>query len=270
MHIPHPLKTINTVKGSEISDCIFIFAAMAKRRVSKSKSSGSGTGKFKRFLQITKKVILWFFVSTVLWVLAYRFIDPPITYLMVQRGFERKWEDKEWKVDQNWLGYEEISTNLKRAAIAGEDARFMSHWGFDLKAMEKAYEKNHQGARLRGGSTITQQTAKNVFLWPGRSYIRKAFEAYFTALIEILWSKERILEVYLNVIETGDGIYGADAAAREFFNKSGSALTKRQAALIIAVLPNPLRWSPAKPTRYIYLKQNRILRNMAVLKNLDL
>ena len=270
MHIPHPLKTINTVKRSEISDCIFIFAAMAKRRVSKSKSSGSSSSKFKRFLQITKKVILWFFVSTVLWVLAYRFIDPPITYLMVQRGFERKWEDKEWKVDQNWLSYEEISTNLKRAAIAGEDARFMSHWGFDLKAMEKAYEKNHQGARLRGGSTITQQTAKNVFLWPGRSYIRKAFEAYFTALIEILWSKERILEVYLNVIETGDGIYGADAAAREFFNKSGSALTKRQAALIIAVLPNPLRWSPAKPTRYIYLKQNRILRNMAVLKNLDL
>lgn len=189
---------------------------------------------------------------------------------MVLRGFERKSDDKEWKIEQNWLSSEELSTNLKRAAIAGEDVRFMDHWGFDLKAMEKAYEKNKSGKKMRGGSTISQQTAKNVFLWPGRSYIRKGFEAYFTALIELLWSKERILEVYLNVIETGDGIYGADAAAKEFYSKSGSALTKREAALLIAVLPNPLRWSPAKPTGYIYSKQNRILRNMARLKHLEL
>lgn len=221
-------------------------------------------------MRLVGKLILWFFAITVLWVLAYRFIDPPVTYLMVLRGFERKSDDKEWKIDQNWLSSEELSTNLKRAAIAGEDVHFLDHWGFDLKAMEKAYEKNKSGKQMRGGSTISQQTAKNVFLWPGRSYIRKGFEAYFTALIEILWSKERILEVYLNVIETGDGIYGADAAAKEFYNKTGSALTKREAALLIAVLPNPLRWSPAKPTGYIYSKQNRILRNMARLKHLEL
>jgi len=239
---------------------------MAKRRVVKGKSSGT----LRRYFRLVGKLIMWFFVITILWVLAYRFIDPPVTYLMVLRGFERKSDDKEWKIDQNWLSSEKLSTNLKRAAIAGEDVRFMDHWGFDLKAMENAYEKNKSGKKMRGGSTISQQTAKNVFLWPGRSYIRKGFEAYFTALIELLWSKERVLEVYLNVIETGDGIYGADAAAKEFYNKTGSALTKREAALLIAVLPNPLRWSPAKPTGYIYSKQNRILRNMARLKHLEL
>lgn len=239
---------------------------MGKRRVTKSNSSGT----FEKYIQLLGKLILWFFTITVLWVLAYRFINPPFTYLMILRGFERKADDKEWKIEQNWLSSDELSTNLKRAAIAGEDVRFMEHWGFDLKAMKKAYNKNKSGKQMRGGSTISQQTAKNVFLWPGRSYIRKGFEAYFTALMELLWSKERILEVYLNVIETGDGIYGADAAAREFYKKSGSALTKREAALLIAVLPNPLRWSPARPTGYIYSKQNRILRNMARLKHLQL
>lgn len=187
---------------------------------------------------------------------------------MLQRGFERKADGKEWKIEKSWVDIEDLSNNLKTAALAGEDANFLNHWGFDFKAMSKALEKNQKGKKIRGGSTISQQTAKNVFLWPGRSYIRKAFEAYFTVLIELLWGKERILEVYLNVIEMGDGIYGAEAATQKYFGKSAHSMSKSQAALIIAVLPNPLRWSPARPTRYIYYKQGLILRNMRNLEKL--
>jgi len=234
---------------------------MARRRAAKVKRKRS-------FWRIVTKVFLWFFAITILWVLAYRFINPPVTWLMVQRGFERKAENKEWKLEKNWLALNELSSNLKKAAIAGEDANFLTHNGFDFKAIETAYEKNQAGKKMRGGSTISQQTAKNVFLWPGRSYIRKGFEAYFTILIELLWGKERILEVYLNVIETGDGIYGADSATRLYYGKSAESLTRRQAALLIAVLPNPRRWSPAKPTRYIYFKQGLILRNMRQIGDL--
>lgn len=236
---------------------------MARKRTVKTKKRTS-------FLRIVTRVLLWFFAITILWVLAYRFINPPITWLMVQRGFERKADGKKWKMEKNWLSLDELSSNLKRAAIAGEDANFLTHNGFDFEAIEKAYQKNQVGNSMRGGSTISQQTAKNVFLWPGRSYVRKGFEAYFTILIELLWGKERILEVYLNVIETGDGIYGADAATRLYYGKSAESLTKRQAALLIAVLPNPLRWSPAKPTRYINYKQRLILANMRVLGKLDI
>src|SRR5690606_35527301 len=126
-----------------------------------------------------------------------------VTWLMIQRGIERKSEGKEWKITKKWVAYEDLSDNLKRAAIAAEDARFMEHWGFDGEAIADAYQRNKNGGKLRGGSTISQQTAKNVFLWPRRSWIRKGFEAYFTVLIELLWSKKRILEVYLNVIEIG-------------------------------------------------------------------
>jgi len=187
---------------------------------------------------------------------------------MFQRGVERKIDGKEWKIEKDWIDFEDLSDNLKKAAIAGEDVNFLRHWGFDFKAMENAFEKNQNSKRVIGGSTISQQTAKNVFLWPGRSYIRKAFEVYFTGLIELLWNKERILEVYLNVIETGDGLYGAEAASRNYFHKSAVSMTKQQAALLVAVFPNPRRWSPAKPTSYIYRKQNLILRNMRRLGKL--
>src|SRR6476661_784805 len=217
---------------------------MAKRK------HGISRGRGRRVWALVKGFALWFFVITFLWVLIYRFVNPPITWLMVQRNIERKVDGKKPQIVQNWKSYEQLSTNLKRAAIAGEDAHFMTHWGFDMAAMQKAYQRNQHGKKIRGGSTITQQTAKNVFLWPGRSYIRKVFEAYFTVLIELLWGKERILEVYLNVIEMGDGIYGAEAATQYYYHKPSKALTRQQAALLIAVLPNPLRWSPAKPTRY--------------------
>lgn len=216
----------------------------------------------KNFRRIIRKVLFWYFSVTIVWVLAYRFINPPVTYLMLQRAVERKMDGKEWKMERSWLKMDELSDNLKKAAIAGEDARFLEHWGFDLEALQNAVEKNSKRKRLIGGSTISQQTAKNVFLWPGRSYIRKAFEAYFTILIELLWGKERILEVYLNVIEMGDGIYGAEAATQQYYGQSARSLSKSKAALLVAVFPNPLRWTPNRPTRYIYHKQGLILRNM--------
>ena len=223
---------------------------------------------FKIIIGLIQKVIFWFLAISLVWVLLYRFINPPLTFLMLQRAVERTIDGKDLKIDKSWIRIEDISTNLKRAAIAGEDVNFLNHRGFDFKAMETAFEKNKKGKRIRGGSTISQQTAKNVFLWPGRSYIRKAFEAYFTVLIELLWGKERILEVYLNVIEMGDGIYGAEAAVQNYWGKSANSMSKSQAALLVAVLPNPLRWSPARPSRFVYYKQGLILRNMRSLKKL--
>lgn len=214
----------------------------------------------KRIGLIVGKILLWFVVFTILWVLAYRFINPPITLLMLQRSA---------KVERKWVKFENISDNMKRAAVSAEDQLFLKHIGFDVKAIEKAFENNAKGKKIKGGSTISQQTAKNVFLWPGRSYIRKAFEAYFTLLIEVLWSKERILEVYLNVIEMGDGIYGAEAAAQTYYGKSCSNLTRAQAALIVACFPNPIRWTPKRHTAYIKKRQYLIMRNMRRLGPLD-
>lgn len=213
-----------------------------------------------------KKAVLYFLLISFLWVLLYRFVNPPFTWLMVQRGVERKLDGKSWMVERKWRSYDELSNNLKIAAIAGEDAGFLNHWGFDGKAIQKAYRKNKAGKPVRGGSTISQQTAKNVFLWSGRSWLRKGFEAYFTLLIEALWSKERILEVYLNVIEMGDGIYGAESACQTYYGRSAEKLSKRKAALLVAVFPNPRKWTPKHPTRYIYYKQGLILRNMHMIK----
>ena len=223
----------------------------------------------KRIGIIAAKVLLWFVLVSVLWVLAYRFINPPLTLLMVQRNLERKDKDKPNKIEKKWVKFEDISDNMKRAAVSAEDQLFLKHMGFDIKAIEKAYASNTKGKKVKGGSTISQQTAKNVFLWPGRSYIRKAFEAYFTLLIEVLWSKERILEVYLNVIEMGDGIYGAEAAAQAYYGKSCTKLSRAEAALIAACFPNPLRWNPKKPTGYIRHRQYLIMRNMKRLGPLD-
>ena len=208
----------------------------------------------------TLRIILGFFAITIFWVIALRFINPPVTYLMIKRGFEWKAAGKGFKIEKDWLDYDELSTNLKKAAIAGEDAHFMTHNGFDTKAIIEAFEKNQDGKPLRGGSTISQQTAKNVFLWPERSWVRKGLETYFTALIEIFWSKKRILEVYLNVIEMGQGVYGAEAAAQYYFNKSGKSLSKKEAALIIAILPNPRKWDARRPSRYVNSRANSIAR----------
>ena len=239
---------------------------MAKR---KTRPAASKKPLWKRIGIIAAKVLLWFFLFSVIWVLAYRFINPPITFLMVQRNWERKADDKPAKLKTKWVDFDDISDNMKRAAVSAEDQLFLKHMGFDIKAIEKAYASNAKGKKVRGGSTISQQTAKNVFLWQGRSYIRKGFEAYFTLLIELLWSKERILEVYLNVIEMGDGIYGAEAAAQTYYGKSCRKLSRGEASLIAACFPNPRRWTPKKPTGYIRHRQYLIMRNMRRLGPLD-
>jgi monofunctional glycosyltransferase len=178
-------------------------------------------------------------------VLVYRFVPPPITPLMVIR-----WASGA-PIRQHWVPLRRISPSLIRAVIASEDETFCSNDGFDWTQLDIAWHELLAGRAARGASTITMQTAKNLFLWPGRSFLRKGIEAYFTVLLDLFWSKQRIMETYLNVIEWGDGIYGAEMAARLHFGVSAAALTPREAALFAAVLPNPRRWSPAHPTSYI-------------------
>ncbi|PRD54356.1 monofunctional biosynthetic peptidoglycan transglycosylase [Sphingobacterium gobiense] len=238
---------------------------MAIKRSSTKKNTKKKTPRKTWRTSIKKwsiRLIIGFFGLTITWVILLTFINPPLTYLQLKRAFERKAVGKEWKIDKKWLSYEDISGNLKRAAIAGEDAYFLTHSGFDTKAIQKAMERNQAGKPLRGGSTISQQVAKNVFLWPERSWLRKGLEAYFTVLIEAFWSKKRILEVYLNVIEMGQGVYGAEAAAHYYFHKSAKSLTRKEAALIIAILPSPQKWDAKRPSAYINRRANSIVRYM--------
>ena len=208
------------------------------------------------FGRVLRTLFVWgvmlFVVAPVALVAIYRFVPPPATFLMVQRVFEGK------GLDRRWRGLDRMSPRLVRAVIAAEDARFCEHKGFDVEAIEKAMEANARGRKLRGGSTISQQTAKNVFLWPGRSWVRKGFEAYFTVLIEIGWGKRRIMEVYLNSIEWGPGVYGAEAAARKNFGTSAADLSAAQAARLAAILPSPLKWRAAKPGPYVRKRSSRI------------
>jgi monofunctional biosynthetic peptidoglycan transglycosylase len=220
---------------------------------------------FRKITRFLLKVFLWFIVLSVFSVLLFRWVPVPVTPLMVTRSFEYSSDDK-FNTQHDWVPLEEISPNLQKAVIASEDATFLSHHGFDFDAMYKAYKHNNKGKRIKGGSTISQQTAKNVFLWQGRSYVRKVFEAYFTVLIELLWSKERIMEVYLNSIEMGKGVYGAQAAAQHWYHKDAAKLTKRQAAGIAAILPNPIKFKPVNSSGYITRKKARIMRHMRYVK----
>lgn len=213
------------------------------------------------------KAFLWFLLLSNLWVLAYRYFNVPGTPLMVIRYFEDR-ENAE--VFHDWVDIETISTELQKAVICAEDQLFVQHGGFDVEAIKKAREDNKSGKRLRGASTISQQTAKNVFLWPGRSWLRKGFEAYFTFLIETYWSKQRILEVYLNSIEFGPHVYGAEAAARHWFNRSAAGLSKDQAAALAAILPNPRLYRPVAPTPYIASRKTWIKRQMSNYGPLEL
>lgn len=226
-------------------------------------------GIWRLALRILKLLAIAFFGISIIWVLALRFINPPFTLLMIERGFERKSDGKDWKIDKHWVDFDDIADPMKRAAVAAEDQKFLNHFGFDFKAMERAIDKNQHSHKLMGGSTISQQTAKNVFLWPGRSYVRKGFEAYFTMLIELFWSKKRIMEVYLNVIEMGDGIYGVEAAAQEYYHVHASQLNKYQASAIASIFPNPLKWSPTNPDDRLRHHQYLIRKNMRRLGPLD-
>ena len=213
-----------------------------------------------RFLwDIIKKFLIIFIGSSVLAVVMYRYVPVYVTPLMVIRAVEQKQADKPIKLKHKWLSLDKISHNMVQAVVASEDNLFMEHNGFDFDQIEKAIKEAKSGKRNRGASTISQQTAKNVFLWNGGGWFRKGLEAYFTVLIELLWSKERIMEIYLNSIEMGYGIYGVEAVAKEHFNKKAAKLTKREAALIAATLPNPLRYNSANPSAYMRKRQRQIV-----------
>ena len=200
----------------------------------------------KRIFKFFGKILLWFFAMSIIWVALLKFIPVYITPLIVIRYFENN-EQNKWT--HKWVPLKDISKNLQLAVICSEDQKFVYHNGFDTEAIEKAYEANQKGKKLRGASTISQQTAKNVFLWPQRSWTRKGLEVYFTFLIELIWDKERILEVYLNSIEMGDSVYGASAASTYWFGKSAATLSIDEAAAIASILPNPRRYraNPASP-----------------------
>lgn len=218
----------------------------------------------------TKKLVVLFFVLSIVSTILFRFIPVPVTPLMVIRSVEQIFSGEAPKIKKDWVSIKEISPNLVLAVISSEDQKFAEHFGFDFKAIEKVAKQNvkleKRGKPIKGGSTISQQCAKNVFLFPQRSYIRKAFEVYFTFLIEVFWSKKRIMEVYLNVIEMGDGIYGAQAASQIFFKKDAKDISAAEAATIAAVLPNPRKWNAGKTTSYINKRKNWILKQMSHLR----
>ncbi|MFY8009727.1 MAG: monofunctional biosynthetic peptidoglycan transglycosylase [Flavobacterium sp.] len=223
----------------------------------------------KKILRWIKKAMLWFFAISILLVVVFKWVPIPYTPLMAIRALENKWEGKDAVLSHDWVPLEEISPNLQKAVIASEDGNFLNHHGFDFQAMQKAFKNNQKGKRIKGGSTISQQTAKNVFLWQGRSYLRKGLEAYFTVLIELIWGKERIMEVYLNSIEMGKGVYGAEEASKHWYRKSAVNLTKREAAGIAAILPNPLKYKATNSSSYIERRKDKILRNMRHVGKLE-
>jgi monofunctional biosynthetic peptidoglycan transglycosylase len=228
-------------------------------KVRKAKTVGKKRG-------LLARLFLWLFgllvVFPVCWVLLYRFVPPPMTSLMAIRFFEHR------GMDYRWRPMSQISPTLAQAAIASEDAHFCTHHGFDFTAMEKAMAHNdRRPGRIRGGSTITQQTAKNVFLWPDRTYVRKGLEAYFTVLIEALWGKKRIMEVYLNVVEMGPGLYGAEAASQVDFGHSARKMSTSEATRLVAILPNPLKYNAVEPGKYVQRRAGRVAGQVGVVRS---
>ncbi len=211
-------------------------------------------------------LLLAFILATLLAVAALRWIDPPLSAFMVEsRLAALARHDRTYVFRHTWVDLARISPNLALAVVASEDQKFPQHWGFDVEAIEKAYELNQHHHRVRGASTISQQVAKNLYLWSGRSYFRKGLEAYFTVLIETLWPKRRILEMYLNIAEFGQGTFGAEAAAQHYFHKSAARLSRADAAVLAAVLPNPVHYSVSAPSRYVAQRRDWILGQMTSL-----
>lgn len=210
----------------------------------------------RNFFKVLLAMAFWFIVVTALWAGLLGVVNAPVTWVMVSQSQEQG------SFKRTNVGLDEIARSLPLSIISSEDQRFMTHNGFSFEAMRKAMEGNKKKKRIKGGSTISQQTAKNVFLWPGRTYLRKGLEAWFTVLIEVLWTKERILEVYLNVAEMGKGVFGAEAAAQHCYGRPASKLTASQSALITATLPAPRRFNCARPSGYLFGRQQWILRQM--------
>ena len=221
----------------------------------------------KRLLKFIFKTFLWFIGLTVLWVLLYKYVPVPYTPLMAIRSVNG---GPNYETKHQWVPISDISEEIQLAVICAEDQQFLMHNGFDYEAIEKAYKSNRNGRKLRGGSTISQQTAKNAFLWPGRNWFRKGLETYFTFLIETFWSKERILEVYLNSVEMGDGVYGAEAAANFWFQKNAKKLSSHEAASIASILPNPRKFKASPRTEYLEQRKQWILRQMNNFGNFNL
>lgn len=217
----------------------------------------------KQIPKFVLRGILLFFVSSLGFVLVYRFVPVPFTPLMVIRSIESLWDNKFVGIHKDWVPLEDISPSVQKAVLKAEDYRFFEHNGFDYEAIQQAIKYNRTHKKKKGASTVSQQTAKNLFLWPHRDWFRKGFEAYFTVLIEFIWPKERILEVYLNVIELGTGVYGVEAASQIYFKKSAKSLNAYQASLIAAVLPNPRRFRIDRPSTYVVGRQRRILNRVA-------
>lgn len=216
----------------------------------------------KKITNIIKWMVVAFFVTTIFSVIIYKYVPVYVTPLMVIRTVSSS-----ESIHHKWISLEDMPKDIVKAVIASEDAHFLSHNGFDFKAIKQAIEHNKKNNKTkRGASTISQQTAKNVFLWPSRSWLRKGLEAYFTVLIELFWDKQRIIEVYLNSIEMGNGIYGIAAVADKHFDKEPEKLTKRQCALIAATLPNPIKFNSAAPSPYMRKRQRVILREMNSVK----
>ena len=215
-------------------------------------------------------MVVAFLGSTILAVVTLRFMPVYFTPLMFIRVGQQITSGESIKLKHHWVSIDEMSEDMPLAVMSSEDQRFLMHHGFDFDAIQQAAKENREGKRKRGASTISQQTAKNVFLWPGRTWLRKGLETYFTFLIEALWSKQRIMEVYLNSIEMGNGIYGAEAVAQEHFGCKASQLTRKQCALIAATLPNPRKFNSAAPSPYMKKRQRRIVKEMNYMeKNMD-
>lgn len=233
---------------------------MSKKKLTKQKRALRLIG------VVALKVLLIFFLLSIISVFALKWIDPFTSSIMMQRKISSIFSsDESSTIHYNWVNYDDISANAKLAVVAAEDQNFPYHFGFDIEQIGKAINESQKGRRLRGASTITQQVAKNLFLWNGKSFIRKGFEAYFTILIEAFWSKRRILEVYLNITEMGNMIFGIGAAGKKYFNRSAAKLTKEQAALIAAILPNPVKYSVTHPTKYMLKRKYWILNQMKSL-----
>lgn len=210
--------------------------------------------------RIIKRTFLVLFIAQLLYIVLLRWVNPPVTMTMIGSWFSLIGTDKSFQRD--YVTLEDMSQHVKLAVIASEDQLFPDHDGFDFKSIEKALKHNQKSKKIRGASTISQQVAKNVFLWQGRSWVRKGLEVYFTFMIELVWSKKRILEMYLNVAETGEGIFGVEAAAQAYYNKPASNLNREEAAMIAAALPNPVKYTVNPPARITAYRQKRILQQM--------
>jgi monofunctional biosynthetic peptidoglycan transglycosylase len=239
---------------------------MAKKITSSKKTPTKKRTIGQKIFRFFWLLFLWFNIISFVVVLLFKFVPVSFTPLMGIRALEHNSAGKDMICSHEWVPIDEISLNLQKAVIASEDGRFLEHSGFDFEAMQKAFKNNSKGKKIKGGSTISQQTAKNVFLWQGRSYVRKGLEAYYTVLIELVWGKKRIMEVYLNSIEMGDGVYGAEAAAKHWYRKDASSLTRYEAAGIAAILPSPRRYKASNSSSYINRRKAKISREISYVK----